>query len=946
MGWNPLCLSRTRGALLAVVMTAGMLLSGIRANAQATISNSLISVTLDLLGNITLKTTTGNPTDPNQTLLYGLEALSTTVLTQTANTRVYLRIDDGLANSAGNATAFDAYIGDTTLLAGQWLLPPTKSGNNIVAKYQTGPIYATTSTTTTTVVLRYTTQVNITISLIHDNARFQFDIVNIDTGGAHRVAAAFVQDISVIPAATATPPADGPIFVPNVGVLHNETEFFGTGSVPPYWESYSPISPATPTTPAINHTIRGTLRPLGITSTEPTPPSRFLYGRADRVNGTDPQRFTSLQYLYPPFDTAWLTTADPSIVLDKSIGQGPFNSAVGLYWDARQIVAGQTASIITFVGQGVTDGDYGTPLALSVGSLRALQYVTGAIQPTTFQISAFIQNTSDLLPSGGLALGPLSVFLELPKGLILDSDTPNKSIASVSPGSESAVTWNVKPDPANPVTGPVKFTVSASAGSGSAASKQISRQIEIPAIKQYSLLPATSGWQMFSAPFEFGTADPATILGLATGSFSLWAYDPTLPGYAKPSTLKNGQAYFIRLNTGFAQPTFPKAITGGTPIVTQSGSTGTTKSVTLSQGWNMIADPNVYSMRFADIQVLDTDTLSIISVTDAINQGWIYPVAFQYDPTIAGYAPAKDLTTLLMQPFAGYFIRVQKASLQLYFPGVTTPDASVTKAATVSDSLSARGTQNNWQLQLTASGTASADRCICIGVAPNATDGLDRYKYEKPPTFADSVSMDILRSDPTSRATRYSQDLRSSAMATKTWEFDVHGPANQTVTLTWPTLSTSVPRTYQLYLLDHATNTRTSLRSVSSYTVDTGASGSRKVAIIAEPTRSAGRVRITTFSVLPSPGSRAAGSPSSVVINYAISGDAQGQITIRDSRGRTLRTLSPTRAATDANEGSAVWDLRDQRGSTLSAGVYQIELVAISSDGQRSRQSQPYVLTR
>ncbi|HZP83409.1 MAG TPA: hypothetical protein VFB21_17325, partial [Chthonomonadaceae bacterium] len=83
--------------------------------------------------------------------------------------------------------------------------------------------------------------------------------------------------------------------------------------------------------------------------------------------------------------------------------------------------------------------------------------------------------------------------------------------------------------------------------------------------------------------------------------------------------------------------------------------------------------------------------------------------------------------------------------------------------------------------------------------------------------------------------------------------------------------------------------------------------------------------------------------------HYAFSQNAEARIYIRDARGRTLRTLTPTTRAAengDPNTGSAIWDLRDQRGVVMPSGVYNVELVALSPDGQRSRQIRPYLLSR
>jgi hypothetical protein len=153
-----------------------------------------------------------------------------------------------------------------------------------------------------------------------------------------------------------------------------------------------------------------------------------------------------------------------------------------------------------------------------------------------------------------------------------------------------------------------------------------------------------------------------------------------------------------------------------------------------------------------------------------------------------------------------------------------------------------------------------------------------------------------------------------------------------------------VPRDYTLILVDKETNVRRVMRNTASYAFNSGANATRSFQIVAEPSRGAGRVRITQLDVTPN---TAAGgrSVSSVSINYNVSLDAETRVIIRDGRGRTLRTIvSPTRVAGEA--GALVWDLRDQNGTTLPSGVYNVELNAQTQDGQRDRRVQPFLLTR
>jgi flagellar hook assembly protein FlgD len=136
------------------------------------------------------------------------------------------------------------------------------------------------------------------------------------------------------------------------------------------------------------------------------------------------------------------------------------------------------------------------------------------------------------------------------------------------------------------------------------------------------------------------------------------------------------------------------------------------------------------------------------------------------------------------------------------------------------------------------------------------------------------------------------------------------------------------------------------MRTSNGYQVTTGTDATRKLQVIAEPTRMAGRARIASFDVVANGDGRSAGTRS-VTINYTFTQTADARVYIRDGQGRTLRTLNTTtRAAGDTTTGTALWDLKDQKGITLPTGVYSVELVMMDASGNRARQVRPYVMTR
>src|SRR5207249_3188689 len=127
---------------------------------------------------------------------------------------------------------------------------------------------------------------------------------------------------------------------------------------------------------------------------------------------------------------------------------------------------------------------------------------------------------------------------------------------------------------------------------------------------------------------------------------------------------------------------------------------------------------------------------------------------------------------------------------------------------------------------------------------------------------------------------RYAQDLRAPGPAIKTWNLTLTSPKpNEEVTLSWPDIAASVPRTYKLTLIDTDTNERRDLRGTSSYIVNTGPAATRHMQILAQPTSRNGRIAITSFDVVTTPGTRAAnGAATSVNIHYTLSDNAETKV--------------------------------------------------------------------
>lgn len=992
MGWNSKIMRGVKALGGLFLLTAALMLSGGSAKAQLPgnscvttpdncfngLCNAYLCLYLgfgkNVAGSIALISTPTSPVDPGgagfgNLLLWDapLEPISPAGFLATYyGSWLFVRIDGGAGGVAGltstgttgtGSSGGDYLFGDER--TGVWLQLPTVVGNHLEASWQTiahkvgGPEGGGFSATYDPQI-----QIDMVATFVHDTVRFQFDIINNSAGQTHTVGLAFVQDINVQPTLKFGNQIDGPLRLPNQPYLHHETLLSG-GQVPDRWETSVQIAPATSTTPALLHTIRGTLKPLSGSQNEPTIPSRFAYGQTVvldafyQLNGARVRNF----------DQVWNFKPNPNVILDANVSSKSTDGSVCVYWDAQTVAPGQDLKRITYVGNADAENDFGAPLALSVSGPAALSFTTDhsntpptvGATPNPFQISAYVQNLTDLTQSGGLAIGPINLFLDLPKGLVLAAgEVATKSISSVSAGGEGVVSWSVRPDKTAKVNGPLHYTVTASPNIGNG--KSVQKMIEVPAPAAITLLSnnTTQGlFKMASFPLLFGSASPSAIFGLPASppQLDIVRYDPITAHYVSQNTFQIGQAYWIRsaLTTDMS---LTIDSTKYPPLDNQVQPTAQTLKLNYPKGWNQIADPYVYGFKFSELQVFDTDSLTltdIVSASDSLHQ-WVLPAIYRYDtsdPSPANWHYVlEDNFGFVMAPYDGYWMLVKKSNLQFIFPGTDTPGGQVTRAALVGagiGSTASKASVDNWKLQLTAHNAMSTD-IANIGVAPKATNSEDNYKYGKPPALNNTVQLNIVHSD--WKTGTLMQDMRAPGNASQIWNLTVTSPKpNEDVTVSWANLTRSVPRNYRLTLVDQGSNTRRSLQSSASYTVNTGISGTRQIQILAEPTTRTSGVLITGFDIAQT---ITRGGIAAVTIHYALTQDAETQIVIRDGGGRSIRTLLPTRSASTgtAGTGQAVWDMRDQAGAKIPGGSYTIELNALESSGQRARQIKPFIVDR
>lgn len=426
-----------------------------------------------------------------------------------------------------------------------------------------------------------------------------------------------------------------------------------------------------------------------------------------------------------------------------------------------------------------------------------------------------------------------------------------------------------------------------------------------------------AGLSMISVPIQPFAADNADALGIARNQLLLAHWRQDLPGdnkyqlYPTAPPFRPGVGYWIKLRNGIIAD-----IRGTVPPPDQKFTIATTF------GWNQIGNPftTAVDVSAIEVQYLLNDPVPFAT---AVSKGWVGNTVWRYNPTLSSYEPAT-----VLQPWEGYWLRVLVTEgVTLTFPAPTASRARSRATASANP---------GWRVTLTArSGAGQAQ--VQVGQSPSATDGFDPvWDSEAPPAFGQMLDLALHNSDWGALAGRYAVDVRREG-AKATWRLQLRSPAPDTeVTLAWGDIRT-VPKDTRLLLTDEVSGKRYNLRTVSSVTLRTDATGTRSLQLVAEPQSS------VSLRILQLRAQRTRGGAYSV--QFALSADAQVQVEVLSASGKSVRLLQsgvPTRAGMQ----SVLWDGRDSGGIAVPAGAYLLRIRAQSEDGTGTQAILPMVVTR
>lgn len=596
------------------------------------------------------------------------------------------------------------------------------------------------------------------------------------------------------------------------------------------------------------------------------------------------------------------------------------NWAYAVRWDQADLAPGRSRRYVTYFGLGAASVDYDAPYALAAYSPVRLYvqedndtaapadvgefYLTDREGRTPFTVHAYADN---FYPA---PLVDASVRITLPEGFELDPPTQSlsKSLGTVERNELRSVSWTLRARAARPGVATIVFT--------GPLGKVVRRHIEIPVIPALVPVPVGHGLDMVSIPYTFVDNSIEHVfqtLGSmhVGGANGLAAWHPEELGYrwfphAHVSTVNPGRGYWL-LNQNFRTVYFPTDL--------QAVRTDVEYSLSLRRGWNQIGTPFTRETFLEGVRVIDPYGAEW-SLREAVDRGLLLPTLFWYDPATNEYRWESELRDVRLSPYTGYWLYCFE-NLTLLFTPASVYTRSVGVGGPEADT---GGDETGWRVPLTVSGAGRTRTQRAFGMAPDASDGLDRHDVPAPPRCPpDGVVLNAAFINPQTQQ-EFMQDVRTASTAPTEWLLAVEtNAAGESMTIAWPDLSL-LPADLVATFEDVASGERRHMRTHTSYSYRASAEGRRLFKITVRP-RSAHRTLVTAATVRQ-------GSQGATIV-YSLAAEAKVDVEIRNISGVLIRQVASDRLG-GAGVNTQVWDGRNARGAQAPPGRYLARITARS----------------
>lgn len=600
--------------------------------------------------------------------------------------------------------------------------------------------------------------------------------------------------------------------------------------------------------------------------------------------------------------------------------------------------SGESRDVVHYIRAPWGVADYEDPYTAVLDGPRLIATDSTGVNgltPNPMRVRAYVDNQYATLDKE-VALHNVRMTIFLPKGLTLASgESQQKTLNTVQPNEIASVEWNVVAD--GKIFGDLPYQVTISPTPG--PTKTLSGVIKVSATPRLELPP---GANMVTIPYGFQDTSMDDILKLQAGiDYVAYRWDPDQAQYVPAITVDRGIGYWILPKTDQGYKVLQGAVLP--PDQAQGG-----LLVSLHQGWNLIGNPYSFPIPLNQlVLVVEDSPKDSYTWIEAVANNFVQSsmVYWQRDDALPGggsYVYTAGSADSL-QPHRGYwtFISTFKP-VRISWPAVYAdglPNSG--RAPTKSVATNSQWAQNDrqWRLQLSARGVNGIDSQNYVGVVSDKKMVNQSILRKAPSSPGQNVEL-YLEDSIDGKPVHLSQAIVERATR-KDWNLSVKAREAGDITLTWPNLP-SVPRNMRFRVTDLASGESHDLRAVSGFTFRMAEPGVRKLKLTMEP---GGSTRPVIGNVLVSRSGDAKSANAPVTVSYALSADATVTVRVLSNLNKEVYTITRGRSDT-AGQNTATWPMRDNANRTVAPGLYHVEILAETPNGERVRRIVPINVTR
>jgi len=429
------------------------------------------------------------------------------------------------------------------------------------------------------------------------------------------------------------------------------------------------------------------------------------------------------------------------------------------------------------------------------------------------------------------------------------------------------------------------------------------------------LLSLPAGLSMVSIPVVPEQADPKQVVGFPENAWATWdpakgeagdyAYYPDAVTQFGPTS--PGRAFWVRMGAAAQVP-----VAGQVPDATQPF------AIALKKGWNLVGNPRTYPVTWdlAALQVrVNGQTRPLAEAADTLGAyAWLWQPPAEGAQT-GSYALLFDASAIPGIPselpvWGGCWMNALQ-DCELLIPAQAA--ASATSARKRHAGL--------WGVRILARGPATEAE-VSIG----QTAGAKPMSVGVPPGSPGEKAARCLSL--LSSGTPLAVEIRQGGKSTETFDLVARPSANQALTLSWPDMR-AMPRDLSMTLIDVQTNTRTSMRTASTYVIQGDRDGTeRKLQVVVQK----GELDPLAITGLTAEATRGAGCR----VSFRLTKAAHTSARVLNAAGRVVAQPETMEART-AGANTLEWNGRNTAGTVVPPGTYLVQLEAVDDEQQRTR---------